>query len=347
MLLKYQSPKSKFNKSYVCCICLNFAVNSIFLLDVDSGVCGSYSCCRASDAFFGTKPNSEPDTEDCENRPSKRSPLKSLGKLIKILTSSCIFCAFMNHHAILKICTEQDCFLFFASLAPTFLICASLKVIFSQWKCTAVITHFPTTTAVFVVAPKPAHLQRLQKTVQDQACNSSLGTVTPQQVKGTTKDLASNRECGICITCVSLQACQGSPSPVRGRESSFLNPLSGEHISPCRQTQQIPNLSSCLVSRSPSPAKRSIHGCSPLREKGHSPAKLSPRNHSPLMGKLRTPSPVQKKMGSFSPAKSSKSWLGLHRISSEKLERREKKAEKSISVPDLIVYMDETRYDFG
>lgn len=61
------------------------------------------------------------------------------------------------------------------------------------------------------------------------------------------------------------------------------------------------------------------------------------------MAKLRTPSPVQKKMGSFSPAKSSKSWLGLHRISSEKLEKQEKKAEKSLSVPDLIAYMDETR----
>lgn len=235
---------------------------------MDSGACGSYSCCRASDSFFGTKPNCELDTnEDCENRPSKRSPLKSL------------------------------------------------------------------------VAPQPAHLQRLQKTRKDQTCTSSLGTVTPQ-VNGTTKDQAPNRECGICITCVSLQACQGSPSPVGGGGSSYLNPVSGERISPGRQ---IPNLSSCLVSRSPSPAKRSIQGCSPLREKGHSPAKLSPRNHSPLMGKLRTPSPVQKKMGSYSPAKSSKSWLGLHRISSEKLERREKKAEKSISVPDLIVYMDETR----
>ncbi|MEQ2190626.1 hypothetical protein XENOCAPTIV_002662 [Xenoophorus captivus] len=61
------------------------------------------------------------------------------------------------------------------------------------------------------------------------------------------------------------------------------------------------------------------------------------------MGKLRTPSPVQKKMGSQSPVRSSRSWLGLHRISSEKLERREKKAEKSLSVPDLIIYMDETR----
>ncbi|KAM4712257.1 FYVE, RhoGEF and PH domain-containing protein 4-like [Anableps anableps] len=240
--------------------------------DVDGGVSGSYSCGRACDSFFEIKPNSELDTnEDCENRPSKISPLKSL------------------------------------------------------------------------VTPKPAHLQRFQKTGQDQACNPTSDTVKPQQVNGTTKDQTSNRDCGVCISCVSLQTCQGSPSPVRGGGSKFLNPLSGEHLIPCMQAQEIPNLSSCLVSRSPSPAKRSIQGCSPLRERGYSPAKLSPRNRSPLMGKLRTPSPVQKKMGSFSPAKSSKSWLGLHRITSEKLEKREKKAEKSLSVPDLIVCMDETR----
>ncbi|KAM4570283.1 FYVE, RhoGEF and PH domain-containing protein 4-like isoform 2-T2 [Odontesthes bonariensis] len=63
------------------------------------------------------------------------------------------------------------------------------------------------------------------------------------------------------------------------------------------------------------------------------------------MGKLRTPSPVQKRMGSYSSAKSSKSWLGLHRISGDKPERQEKK--KSLSVPDLIVYMNEDRIPAG
>ncbi|KAK1906948.1 FYVE RhoGEF and PH domain containing protein 4 [Dissostichus eleginoides] len=94
---------------------------------------------------------------------------------------------------------------------------------------------------------------------------------------------------------------------------------------------------------SPSPGKRGLHSCSPSREGGHSPAKLSPRNRSPLSRLLRTPSPVQERMGSYRPAKNSKSWLGLHRIPSCKKEGKEKKAGKSLSVPDLIVYMDESR----
>ncbi|XP_043964659.1 FYVE, RhoGEF and PH domain-containing protein 4-like isoform X1 [Gambusia affinis] len=186
-----------------------------------------------------------------------------------------------------------------------------------------------------LATPKPAHLQRFQKTGQDQACHPTLDTVKPQQGNDTT-----NRDCRICISCVSPQTCQGSPSPAIAKGGTFLNPVSAEHPG---LAQGVPYLSSGLVSRSPSPAKTSTQGRSPLRETGHGPAKLSPRNRSPLMAKLRTPSPVQKKMGSFSPAKSSKSWLGLHRISSEKLEKREKKAEKSLSVPDLIAYMDETR----
>uniref|UniRef100_A0A3B5M9K7 Uncharacterized protein n=1 Tax=Xiphophorus couchianus TaxID=32473 RepID=A0A3B5M9K7_9TELE len=196
------------------------------------------------------------------------------------------------------------------------------------------IKHFPTETSVFIATPKPAHLQRFQKAGQDQACHRTLDTVKPQQGNDTT-----DRDGRICVSCVSPQTCRGSPSPVRGGGGNFLNPVSAEHP---RLAQVVPNRSSCLVSRSPNPAKINIQGRSPLKETGHGPAKPSPRNRNPLMAKLRTPSPVQKKMGSFSPVKSSKSWLGLHRISSEKLEKREKKAEKSLSVPDLIAYMDET-----
>ncbi|KAM3588004.1 uncharacterized protein V6R79_018774 [Siganus canaliculatus] len=47
-------------------------------------------------------------------------------------------------------------------------------------------------------------------------------------------------------------------------------------------------------------------------------------------------------MGSYSPSRSSKSWLGLHRFPS-KMEGREKKTGKSLSVPDLIIYLDESR----
>ncbi|CAJ1054377.1 FYVE%2C RhoGEF and PH domain-containing protein 4-like [Xyrichtys novacula] len=48
-------------------------------------------------------------------------------------------------------------------------------------------------------------------------------------------------------------------------------------------------------------------------------------------------------MGSYSPAKNSKSWLGLHRIPSGKNEGITKKGGKSLSVPDLIFYLEERR----
>eukprot|EP00064_Thunnus_orientalis_P021135 superscaffoldBa00006236_g21290 len=68
--------------------------------------------------------------------------------------------------------------------------------------------------------------------------------------------------------------------------------------------------------------------------------------HAAHTGKLRTPSPVQGRMGSYSPAKNSKSWLGLNRIPSSKMEGHEKRAGKSLSVPNLIVYLDESRNPF-
>uniref|UniRef100_A0A1A8HX53 FYVE, RhoGEF and PH domain containing 4 n=1 Tax=Nothobranchius kuhntae TaxID=321403 RepID=A0A1A8HX53_NOTKU len=61
------------------------------------------------------------------------------------------------------------------------------------------------------------------------------------------------------------------------------------------------------------------------------------------MGKLRTPSPVLKRMGTYTPARISKSWTGLHKISNEKNEQPKKIAEKSFSVPSVIVCMDEDR----
>lgn len=200
---------------------------------------------------------------------------------------------------------------------------------------------------LFAVPPKPAHLQSPLRAGQAQTHSPTTGKLLPQQVNGTEQDQSPNRGCGVSVSCVSpAQNCRGSPSPVRGRGNSFLNGVSGAHISPARHTQGIPNLTSSPVLGSPSPGKRGIQSCSPLREGGHSPAKLSPRNQSPLAGLLRTPSPVQGRMGSYSPAKNSKSWLGLHRIPSGKIEGQEKRAGKSLSVPDLIVYLDESRLDF-
>lgn len=100
----------------------------------------------------------------------------------------------------------------------------------------------------------------------------------------------------------------------------------------------------------PSPGEGDIPSCSPSRggggEGGHSPAKLSQRKHSALRRFLRTPSPTQGTSKSDSAAKKSKSWLGLHRIPNGKMEAQEKRAGKSLSVPDLIVYLDESRLDF-
>ncbi|XP_070785484.1 FYVE, RhoGEF and PH domain-containing protein 4-like [Enoplosus armatus] len=194
------------------------------------------------------------------------------------------------------------------------------------------------------VPPKPAHLQSPLRAGQAQAHSPTTGKLQPQQVNGTEQDQSPNRGCGLSVPCVSpVHNCLGSPSPVRRRGNSFLNGVSGVHVSPARHTQGIPNLTSSPDLGSPSPGKRGIQSCSPSREGWHSPAKLSPRNQSPLAGKLRTPSPVQGRMGSYSPAKTSKSWLGLHRIPSGKMEGQEKKAGKSLSVPDLIFYLNESR----
>ncbi|XP_070710316.1 FYVE, RhoGEF and PH domain-containing protein 4-like [Pempheris klunzingeri] len=194
------------------------------------------------------------------------------------------------------------------------------------------------------VPPKPAHLQSPPRAGQTQAHNPTAGKLLPQRSNGTEQDLSPNRGCEVSVYCVCpAQSCLGSPSPVRGGGNGFLNGVSRAYISPARHAQGITNLTSSPVLGSPSPGKRGIQSCSPLREGGHSPAKLSPRNRSPLAGLLRTPSPVQGRMGSYSPAKNSKSWLGLHRIPSGKMEGQEKRARKSLSVPDLIVYLEENR----
>ncbi|KAM6895781.1 uncharacterized protein FYW49_019662 [Xenentodon cancila] len=190
------------------------------------------------------------------------------------------------------------------------------------------------------VPPEPAHLQSPESLRQDQGCNPTTGKVPLQQVNGAEPDRSPSRDYGVSFPAlIGLE----EPGQVRGGVSYFLNSASWAHISPARHAQGVPSHTSGPVLGSPSPGKRGIQSCSPLREGGHSPAKLSPRNHSPLMGKLRTPSPVQKRTGSYSPANNSKSWLGLNRISNEQTERREKRVEKALSVPDLIVYMDEGR----
>ncbi|XP_059182435.1 FYVE, RhoGEF and PH domain-containing protein 4-like isoform X2 [Centropristis striata] len=192
------------------------------------------------------------------------------------------------------------------------------------------------------VPPKPAHLQSPLRTGQAQAYSPTTGKLILQQVDSTEQDQSPSRGYRFSVSCVSPeQNCLGSPSPIRGGGNSFLNGVSRAHSSPDRYTQGVRHLAISPLLGSPSPGKRGIQSCSPLREGGHSPAKLSPRNHSPLAGLLRTPSPVR--MGSYSPTNNSRSWLGLHRIPSSKMERQEKKTGKSLSVPDLIMYLEESR----
>lgn len=196
----------------------------------------------------------------------------------------------------------------------------------------------------FAVPPKPLHLQSPLRAEQAQVHSPKTGSTPPQQVNATEENQSPNRGYGIAVSCISPgQNNAGSPSPLRGRANGPVNGVSTAHVSPVRHTRGILTLSSSPPFGSPSPGKRGLQSHSPIREGGHSPAKLSPRHPSPLATKLRTPSPVQGRVGSYSPAKSSKSWLGLHR--GGKMDGQERGAGKSLSVPDLIVYMDDKRLD--
>lgn len=119
-------------------------------------------------------------------------------------------------------------------------------------------------------------------------------------------------------------------------------PLDEVTLSPVKRHRVVPTLMTSPVFGCTSPGKRSNRS-SPLKEGGHSPARLSPKSKSPLTGKLRTPSPVQRKVGSYSPVRNSKSWLGFQRAPSPKMEGEDVRTVKSLSVPDLIVYLDESR----
>lgn len=193
------------------------------------------------------------------------------------------------------------------------------------------------------VPSNPVHLQSPLRAGQDQGHSTTTEELLPPQANGTEEDKSPTRGLRDCAFCFSpAQNDLGSPSPVKQAVSSVLNEVSGVYISPARHAQGTPNLASSPVLGSPSPGKRGFQSCSPLREGEHSSAKLSPRNSFP--GKLQTPTPVQGKMSGHSPAKNSRSWLQLHRIPSSKT-RQEKKMGQSLSLPDLIVDLDESRIE--
>lgn len=185
------------------------------------------------------------------------------------------------------------------------------------------------------VPPKPPHLQSPLRTEARAAHSPTAGSAPAQQA------LAENRSpnggFGVIVLRASpSQSSAGSPSPARRQASGLVGGLS-----PVGLGRGIPTLSSSPPLGSPSPAKRGLQSCSPTREGGHSPAKLSPRHLSPLAARLRTPSPVLGRQGSYSPARSSKTRLGLHK--GGKMDKQSKEAVKSLSVPDLIGFLDENR----
>ncbi|XP_032361707.1 FYVE, RhoGEF and PH domain-containing protein 4 [Etheostoma spectabile] len=198
--------------------------------------------------------------------------------------------------------------------------------------------------ASHTVPPKSTDLQTRLWAGQAQPPSPSTGKLLPQQVSGTEQDQSPNISCGVSVSCVSpVQNCLGSPSPIRGGGNSFLNVVSEVRISPARQSPGSPHFTSSPLLGFPSPDIRGTQRRSPLREGGQSPTNLTPRNRSPLARLLRTPSPVQGRMGSYSPTNNSKSWIGLHRIPSTKMEGQDKRVRKSLSVPDLIVLLKESR----
>lgn len=185
----------------------------------------------------------------------------------------------------------------------------------------------------FAVPPKPPHLQSPLR-AEARANSPAAGSALAQQAR--VQNRSPNGALGIVVLRASPDAGQtgaGSPSPARRQANG---PVGG--LSPVRITA----LSSSPPLGSLSPGKRGLQSCSPTRDGGHSPAKLSPRHLSPLAARLRTPSPVLGRQGSYSPARNSRTRLGLHR--GGKMDGQVKETAKSLSVPDLIGYLDETRF---
>lgn len=157
----------------------------------------------------------------------------------------------------------------------------------------------------------------------------------PEGAEGTEQHQSPER---CCVSTGHTPVC--SSSPVGGAVNT---PVDEVTLSPVKRPRGVPTLMTSPVFGSSGPGKRSRG--SPLKEGGRSPAGSSPRSRSPLAEKLRTPSPVHLRVGSYSPARNSKSWLGFQRAPSAKMEGQDVGRMKSLSVPDLIVYLDESRLD--
>lgn len=176
------------------------------------------------------------------------------------------------------------------------------------------------------MSPKPAQ--------SPLSAGQAAGTF-PQAAEGTEQHQSPERS---CVSAGHTPVC--SSSPVGGGVNT---PVDEVTLSPVKRLRGVPTLLTSPVFGSTSPGKRS--NWSSLKEGGCSPARVSPRSQSPLADKLRTPSPVHLRVGSYSPVRNSKSWLGFQRAPSTKMEGQDVRTMKSLSVPDLIVYLDESRFE--
>ncbi|XP_072311098.1 FYVE, RhoGEF and PH domain-containing protein 4-like [Eucyclogobius newberryi] len=117
-----------------------------------------------------------------------------------------------------------------------------------------------------------------------------------------------------------------SPSPVKAKNRPS---------SPAKATWAISQ-------RTPRPilgSQGSVHVGSQNRSP-QSEGKYSLNDSSPLSIRVRSQSPIHGKIWTYTPAKNSKSWLGINKI--PKRDRHERSRPKSLSVPDLITYMEES-----
>lgn len=225
----------------------------------------------------------------------------------------------------MKKCSHHSLAFFIPSLDHLPLICLALLA-------SAVIMGQPFANHFSAVPPRP---------VQSPLTAGQATGLLPQGVESTEQDQSPKSSNGVsCVSSGQTPIC--SSSPVRGDVNT---PLDEVTLSPVKRHCGVLTLMTSPIFGCTSPGKISSRS-SPLKEGGHSPARLSPRSQSPLTGKLRTPSPVQRKVGSYTPVRNSKSWLGFQLAPSPKI-GEVVRTVKSLSVPNLIVYLDENRLGFN
>lgn len=135
-----------------------------------------------------------------------------------------------------------------------------------------------------------------------------------------------------------INASEGGLSPIRAL-NGFTNPSQNCYSSS-------PVKSTCINGEAhTSPARPTVTSPSPditaqIRGQCSEGTNRIKSKESPTSGRSRTPSPVHGKMWTYTPAKSSRYSLGLKK--SPKFEALQRGTPKSLSVPDLINYLEES-----